>query len=252
MSSKISQDDLKYLLDTLITAIDTGNKQEFIQIMKNQKLNFDMKIDNIFAKGNTLNHSIARAVDDNYCRNNQIDNCHECIGENSKFTIPATPFTSKITIPYGEKPFKILQFILNNEDVKREYKNLFKESYKTIVNGKEKTPDYFADKCNKKDLYNYMNDVNISPENSNNIIGEPPIQDIQHVIIEDNNKINRIKGAEKEDIKTKYGSYVNFTSMGAGKRKHKTRKSRKSSKTRKSRKSKKTRKSKKQRRSHRR
>jgi hypothetical protein len=200
-----------------------------------------------YANGNTLNHSIARAVEDNYCSNNkQIDHCDECIGETQKM----------LGYKIGELPYKISQFIVKNKDVLKEYKNLFKESYKTIVNGKEKTPDYFADKCNKKDLYNYMNDVNISPENSNNIIGEPPIQDnhdsIQHVIIEDNNKINRIKGAEKEDIKTKYGSYVNFTSMGAGKRKHKTRKSRKSSKTRKSRKSKKTRKSKKQRRSHRR
>jgi len=258
MSSKISQDDLINLLDTLITAIDTGNNQEFIQIMTENKNNFDMKIDSYLAKGNTLNHSIARAVDDNYCSENQINDCDKCIGENDEFTMPATPISKKIIIPYGKKPFKISQFIRKHPDVLKEYKNLFKESYKTIVNNKGRTPNYFAEKCNI-DLYKYMNDVNIQPENSNNTIDKPLIQDIQ-----DNNNINRIEGDEEEDIKTKYNinrikddiktiygtSYVNFGILGAGKRK---RKSRKSIKTKKSRKTKKTRKSsQKKKRSHRR
>jgi hypothetical protein len=170
MSSKISQDDLINLLDTLITAIDTGNNQEFIQIMTENKNNFDMKIDSYLANGNTLNHSIARAVDDNYCSNNkQINHCDKCIGENDEFTMPATPITKKIIIPYGKKPFKISQFIRKHPDVLKEYKNLFKESYKTIVNNKGRTPNYFAEKCNI-DLYNYMNDNNDddNDENDNN------------------------------------------------------------------------------------
>lgn len=48
-----------------------------------------MKIDSYFAFGNTLNHSIARAVNDNYCNNNkEIERCDLCISNNAEFTIP--------------------------------------------------------------------------------------------------------------------------------------------------------------------
>jgi len=156
MSDTITQNELKMLFDDLNKAIDAGNKQEFITIMTTEKSKFNMKIP--YARGNTLNHSIARAVDDNYCSNKQIDDCDECIVETQKM------FGYEV----GKKPFKISQFIVKNEDVLKEYKNLFKESYKKIVNDKGKTPDYFADKCNKTDLYKYMNDNNNNSDNSDN------------------------------------------------------------------------------------
>ena len=169
MSDKISQNKLKNLLDKLINAIKSDDKELFIQIMTENKAEFDMKIDSYFANGNTLNHSIARAVQDNYCsNNNHIKDCHECISEGSEFTIPATPFTASITIPYGEKPFKISQFILKNESVLKAYKNLFEYSYKKIKNNKEKTPYDFAEKCNINLYDNMNNDDNDYDNNDNN------------------------------------------------------------------------------------
>jgi len=282
MPDKIKEDDLKNLFNDLEKAIIKKDTEDFIKTMKKEKDKFNMKIDSYFAFGNTLNHSIARAVNDNYCNNKKIERCNLCIRKNAEFTILG--ITKNTIIRYGENPFKILQFILNNEDVKTEYKNLFKDSYNTIKNDKGKTPNDFAKTCNIN-LYNLMtsDDGNVGDngddngdvgdnDNVNNDDGNNGDDNIDNNDDgnngnndgnngnndgnvgnngDDNQIVNRITGAEKENIQTWFGtSYVKIPFMGGGKRK--SRKTRKPRKTRKSKKSRKSSQKKKQRRSHRR
>lgn len=205
--------------------------------------------------------------------------CNFCINKEKNVDIP---IFGKVNI--GSGLYEIRSYIYDNPSVLNAFNLIFDDIFCKIVDNKWSVPT-IAYNCGNKNFrkiekwepkYIYECSKN-TQEELNNIIreleeelkqavelrelrekqeeelrkkreAELQNQDINR-ILDDEDSINRIKGAEEENIKTKYGSYVNFTSMGAGKRKHKTRKSIKTKKTRKSRK---THKSKKQRRSHRR
>jgi hypothetical protein len=170
----LTKEQVKQLFETLENPIDRNDENEFITAMEDNKDKFNMKI--YMANGNTLNHSIARAVHDNYCKLNKIDKCDLCIGKNKKM----------LGYEIGKQPYEIYNFIWNNENVKKKYKELFKNDYKNIKNGNGYTPNYLAEICNQ-DFYKFMNsDDNDYKENNNS--------NITNEIKED--KINRIEEAE--------------------------------------------------------
>jgi len=138
--STISKADITTLFTDLVNATknpdkDAG-KQKFITIVTENKDKFNQPMNVPFANGNTINHSIARAVETKCER----DGCDLCISKD------ASSFGTK----YGESPYIVFNYIDDNDDVKSAYKKLFSKSYTIIENNhaKKYTPLDFAKTCN--------------------------------------------------------------------------------------------------------
>jgi hypothetical protein len=154
--SKISKDDIKILFADLVDATKPSDKdagkQKFIDIVTENKDKFNQPMDVPFANGNTINHSIARAV--SKC---EKTGCGLCISKDA----------SSFGTNYGEAPYKVLNYINDNDDVKEEYKKLFSESYKNVENNhaNKYTPLDFAKTCNPE-FAEYMEPKQQSLRNS--------------------------------------------------------------------------------------
>jgi hypothetical protein len=134
----ISKADVTTLFTNLVKAANENTEQgkkEFIRIMKSERDKFNQPMDITFANGNTINHSIARAI--SKCEKN---GCGLCISKDA----------SSVMQNYGEAPYIVFNYINDNDDVKSTYKKLFSNSYATTENyHKNKyTPLDFAKTCN--------------------------------------------------------------------------------------------------------
>jgi hypothetical protein len=135
----ISKADVTTLFTNLVKAANENTEQgkkEFIRIMKSERDKFNQPMDITFANGNTINHSIARAVETECKR----DGCDLCISKDAY----------SLGTKYGENPYIVFKYINDNADVKSAYKKLFSISYAEIKNNhaKKYTPLYFAKTCN--------------------------------------------------------------------------------------------------------
>lgn len=145
--SKISKADVTTLFTDLVNATKNTDKEagkkEFIAIISDKQNKLNQPMDIPFANGNTINHSISRAVKE--CK---TEGCGLCISQH------AASFGTN----YGEAPYIVFKYINDNADVKTEYRKLFSESYKNIHNNhaKKYTPIDFAEECNPK-FAEYMN-----------------------------------------------------------------------------------------------
>ena len=145
--SKISKADVTALFTDLVNATKNTDKEagkkEFIAIISDNQKKLNQPMDIPFANGNTINHSIARAVKE--CK---TEGCGLCISQH------AASFGTN----YGEAPYIVFKYINDNDDLKTEYKKLFSESYKNIHNNhaKKYTPIDFAEECNPA-FAEYMN-----------------------------------------------------------------------------------------------
>lgn len=155
--SKISTTDITDLFTDLVNATknpdkDAG-KQKFITIVTENKDKFNQPMDVTFANGNTINHSIARAVETECKR----DGCDLCISKDAY----------RLGTKYGENPYIVFKYIDDNDDVKSAYKKLFSISYAEIKNNhaKKYTPLYFAKTCNPE-FAQYMESVKKSTAES--------------------------------------------------------------------------------------
>jgi len=137
--SKISTKDITNLFTDLVNATKTRDKkgqEDFITIVTRNKDKFNQPMNVPLANGNTINHSIARAVKTECKRHG----CDLCISKD------ASSFGTK----YGESPYIVFNYIDDNDDVKSAYKKLFSKSYTIIENNHAKryTPLDFAKTCN--------------------------------------------------------------------------------------------------------
>jgi len=140
--STISTEKVTKLFTDLVKAANENTEQgkkEFIRIMKEHNDEFNQPIGSTLANGNTINHSIARAI--SVCNNSD---CALCTKKDAKFGV--YPLVTK----FGEAPYIVFKYINDNDDVKEEYKRLFSNSYATTENYHEKkyTPLDFAKTCN--------------------------------------------------------------------------------------------------------
>jgi hypothetical protein len=136
--SKISKDDITTLFTDLVNAANKDTKegkQDFIENMQIKRDKFNQPMEIPFANGNTINHSIARAI-----AKCEKKGCGLCISKD------ASSFGTK----YGESPYIVFNYINDNDDVKSTYKKLFSNSYASTENYHEKkyTPLDFAKTCN--------------------------------------------------------------------------------------------------------
>jgi hypothetical protein len=253
MSNILSISEVTDIVKSALSIIESSNNstnktEAFIKFITKNKDNF---IKPIYLAGRSIVQFLASSTNDQKCvilnkgTPTEKKDCNFCISRNVKY----------LMYGIGEKLYIIKTFIVNNPDVLQRYKCLFKDYYKNKTN-LGWTTDQFIDICENNEFraeetFDCSKKDNV--DNVENIEYKQPVSSQSPPQLSLSNKeesINRIKGAEEEDIKTKYGtSYVNFGVMGAGKRKRKSYKSRR---TRKPRKSRKHRKSNKHRRSYRR
>jgi hypothetical protein len=267
MSNILSISEVTDIVKSALSIIESSNNstnktEAFIKFITKNKDNF---IKPIYLAGRSIVQFLASSTNDQKCvilnkgTPTEKKDCNFCISRNVKY----------LMYGIGEKLYIIKTFIVNNPNVLQRYKCLFKDYYKNKTN-LGWTTDQFIDICENNEFKTEKNfDCTTKQDNNtenketksssqlkldsqSQVLSQPSSQPS---LSKKEDSINRIRGSEEDDIKTKYGtSYVNFGLMGAGKRKYKTRKFRKSRKSRKSRKTSKSkqRKSNKHRRSHRR